>query len=441
MTKVFEYKAGSLVDKVGKQVGQAFDIINKRSEIGQAIETKGEDTSYINFPTFDRTDLRSWSCWIKFNEVEQAVKLVFIMSGSNMAFGTSSLDPYIRLVSDTSDKKKSSYPFKPHIWYQLVCNYDETGVPSLYINTIESIYDGTGNFSATNDSLYIGKRNTGNAKSVQIAKLCFYTHELTEEERLADYKEFLQSQPTEKPIRGFELVKPTDLSYQKDRGLLAAYNMKPNGSTLVDISGNSRHGTLNGGLINTKDGLGFNGVNGYIGSLASPTYTDKLSVSVRFKPNDDTYVGYKGVIGDWNHTGDKRSWFIIKEKDAGNKYEFDISTTGLWVSGRSIATDSALIKNQWYTLTAVYNGAKIYMYLNGVKQTAESNVTGNLFQGDLLQIGLYTSDLQRCFNGEIGDVRIYNRELTEQEIKDYHNSFIKPVILEDWSGSAVGDLI
>lgn len=268
-----------------------------------------------------------------------------------------------------------------------------------------------------------------------------YNNILSAQERNDLYQEFLNSTPTEKPIRGFELVKPTDLSYLKDTGLVAAYNMIPNGNTLVDISGNGRNGTLNGGLINTKDGLGFNGTNGYIGSLTSPTYTDKLSVSVRFKPTDDTFVGYKGIVGDWNLTSDKRSWFITKETGAGNKYEFDISTTGLWVSGRSIATNTALTKNQVYTLTAVYDGAKIYMYLNGVKQTAERNVTGNLFQGDLLQIGTYDNNLTRCFTGEIHDIRIYNRVLTEQEIKDYHNSFIKPVILEDWSGSAVGDTI
>jgi hypothetical protein len=262
----------------------------------------------------------------------------------------------------------------------------------------------------------------------------FGTDELNRE-----YQEFLQSQITEKPIRGFELVKPTDLSYEKDRGLLAAYNMKPNGSTLVDISGNSRHGTLNGGVINTKDGLGFNGINGYIGSLASPTYTDKLSVSIRFKPTDYTLSGFKGVVGDWNITANKRSWVITKETGTGNKYAFDMSTTGLYVSGRSIATDEALTKNLWYTLTAVYNGAKIYMYLNGVKQTAERNVTGNLFQGDLLQIGVYNSDLTYCFPGEIQDVRIYNRELTEQEVKDYHNSFISPVILEDFNNYSVGE--
>ena len=39
------------------------------------------------------------------------------------------------------------------------------------------------------------------------------------------------------------------------------------------------------------------------------------------------------------------------------------------------------------------------------------------------------------------DLRFYTRAFSEQEVKDYHNSFIKPVILEDWSGSAVSDVI
>ena len=169
MTKVFEYKAGSLVDKVGKQVGQAFDIINKRSEIGQAIETKGEDTSYINFPTFDRTDLRSWSCWIKFNEINLTTAVAFILAGSKMSFGTSVSGGFMLSSGGGNAQRKSNYSFKPHIWYQLVCNYDDTGEPSLYINTIESTYSGVGYFGHNDPSLYIGKRNTGNAESVQIA--------------------------------------------------------------------------------------------------------------------------------------------------------------------------------------------------------------------------------------------------------------------------------
>ena len=55
------------------------------------------------------------------------------------------------------------------------------------------------------------------------------------------------------------MVKPTDLSYLKDTGLVAAYNMKPNGNTLVDISGNGQNLLAAGSPISTKDGTYFNG--------------------------------------------------------------------------------------------------------------------------------------------------------------------------------------
>jgi hypothetical protein len=433
MTKVFEYKAGSLVDKVGKQVGQAFDIINKRSEIGQAIETKGEDTSYINFPTFDRTDLRSWSCWIKFNKIDLITAVAFILVGSKMALGTS-INGGFTLYSIRGSgysQRKSNYSFKPRIWYQLVCNYDETGVPSLYINTIESTYSDASFFNATDDSLHIGKRNTGNAKSVQIAKLCFYTHELTEEERLADYKEFLQAQITEKPVRGFELVKPTDLSYLKDRGLLAAYNMKPNGSTLVDISGNSRHGTLNGGVINTKDGLGFNGVNGYVNCGNAIGYGSEMTIIGTIKPK---YTSRINIIGKDN--GVTRG-FYVDILDTG-RLRFVFSQTGSTIQHYDSVTP--LGNNQKNTFAITFKGGvNSKIYINGALDITGATSLTSIFNNSLdFNIG-FNVGLSNYFNGEIQDIRVYNRELTEQEIKDYHNSFVKPVILEDFSNYAVSE--
>lgn len=445
-----DFNEGSTLDRFGATAtitGATF----KNTEKGKAIDASTGKYLRYSSQLLPNTGPYTLVVWAKLRNTHISSDRAQIISSNN--FGT---QPNISIAHAThggrpcfyigQDNYKTFTPVVDKNWHCYVFTLpgtDNNSIESanLYVDTVlrtATTVRSVGAPGARSLFVYVGGGNTSTS-GCMIAKLKVYDHILTEAERNLEYKEFLQAQITEKPVRGFELVKPTDLSYQKDRGLLLAYNMKPNGSTLVDISGNSRHGTLNGGVINTKEGLGFNGVNGYIGSITSPTYTDKLSVSVRFKPTDDTSVGYKGVVGDWNLTEDKRSWFVTKETGAGNKYEFDMSTTGSWVNGRSIKTDEALTKNLWYTLTAVYNGAKIYMYLNGVKQTEERNVTGNLFQGDLLQIGAYNSDLTRCFPGEIQDVRIYNRELTEQEIKDYHNSFIKPVILDDFSNYAVGE--
>jgi len=442
MTKVFEYKAGSLVDKVGKQVGQAFDIINKRSEIGQAIETKGEDTSYINFPTFDRTDLRSWSCWIKFNKIDLITAVAFILVGSKMALGTSINGGFMlySIRGSGYSQRKSNYSFKPRIWYQLVCNYDETGVPSLYINTIESTYDNIGVFSATNDSLYIGKRNTGNAKSVQIAKLCFYTHELTEEERLADYKEFLQSQPTEKPVRGFELVKPTDLSYQKDRGLLAAYNFIRNGDTLVDISGNGNNGTITDGVIQGKEGLVFNGIDSTIPTTltSNADFVNGYTILARFNMRSTGGVGgVGGRIIDKSTSTSGAGGFYITTRSIENVFAYNDGDNSVAIHLNTDVVKFNVDTTLAFTMTSA--GALAF-YVNGVAE-GTGNRAYNYTTTNPLTIGNRSTAQNRGFDGEFKDLKIYSRVLSLQEIKDYHNSFIKPVILEDWSGSAVGDVI
>jgi len=445
MSKIFsaDFRKGSFIDSVNKIVGVPTSLSKLiRTEKGTAL-ARVINHNGVTYTTGSKS-LSKFTivAWIKQRTTDTEDRYSIARIGNAQIIRRENSATNYSNYFDGSILGSLSVPTSTSLnkWMQFVVTYDGASLISSINN--KQLVGSPSSTTATLDctSITIGRGSSASRYSdSDILKFEVYDDVISDKELELDYKSLLESQVTEKPIRGFELVKPTDLSYEKDRGLFAAYNMKPNGSTLVDISGNSRHGTLNGGVINTKEGLGFNGVNGYIGSITSPTYTDKLSVSVRFKPTDDTYVGYKGVIGDWNLTGDKRSWFIAKETGAGNKYEFDISTNGKWVSGRSIATDEALTKNLWYTLTAVYNGAKIYMYLNGVKQTAERNVTGNLFQGDLLQIGIYNSDLTRCFPGEIQDVRIYNRELTEQEVKDYHNSFISPVILEDFNNYSVGE--
>ncbi len=79
----------------------------------------------------------------------------------------------------------------------------------------------------------------------------------------------------------------------------------------------------------------------------------------------------------------------------------------------------------------------IKLYINGVEDT----ITSTGFYRSGTGSRLFARSSGNGFLGDCADFRIYNRVLSEQEIKDYHNSFIKPVILEDWSGSAVGDVI
>ena len=173
-------------------------------------------------------------------------------------------------------------------WMQFVVTYDGASLISSINN--KQLVGSPSSTTATLDytSIIIGRgSSTSRYSDSDILKFDVYDDVISDKEIELDYKALLESQITEKPVRGFELVKPTDLSYQKDRGLLAAYNMKPNGSTLVDISGNGNNGTINGAVIQSKEGLFTTDTTSNVLISANPIITtNTYSVLGRIKIND-----------------------------------------------------------------------------------------------------------------------------------------------------------
>lgn len=71
--------------------------------------------------------------------------------------------------------------------------------------------------------------------------------------------------------------------------------------------------------------------------------------------------------------------------------------------------------NQWTFACASINGNQGKVYINGKLVNTGSVVTPLIINAPI-HIGAY-SDLRYCFNGIIDDVLIYNRVLSEDEIK------------------------
>jgi len=193
-----------------------------------------------------------------------------------------------------------------------------------------------------------------------------------------------------------------DISVRPLTGLIAAYSMKPVNSILTDISGNGKNGTVSGGVVSTKDGMLFNGTSGKISS----TYTANInSLSFRIKPS----VNYTTVP------------IIIRLGSSGNIYYNQ--TTGI-ISYQSGGIGD---KNPVTYINGILDSTKT------MKLNEWNNVTIN-FDTYTTSTVIMGSDGSSSFGGiELADLRIYNRVLSLQEIKDYSNSFVKPVIAEDFS--------
>jgi len=237
--------------------------------------------------------------------------------------------------------------------------------------------------------------------------------------------------------QGTTTLKCDTVSVQKITGLVAAYNMKPVGNTLVDISGNGKNGTLLNSVTSTSNGLLFNGRDSYVnlGDMTSVEGVYALTLMCRFKH-----------IGTWG----AREGLITKTALSGavaNAFELgkDINAFVSFYAGSNFAFLN-LIGNGtpqsgiWNTLVATYNNSYIELFLNGISQ-GTSPLTGainNIPQRLLIGSIDYTSGQNGfTFNGEISDARIYNRALSLKEIKNWHNSFVKqPYIVEDFSDAS-----
>ncbi|HMA59517.1 MAG TPA: LamG domain-containing protein, partial [Halanaerobiales bacterium] len=212
----------------------------------------------------------------------------------------------------------------------------------------------------------------------------------------------------------------TNNSIKATTGLVAAYNMIPiSGQKIVDISGNGNDASRNGTPLSTKEGVKFSGANDeyYGASSISPSFDGgkQVSIAVRFKP-DNVSGTNKYIVSIPESTVGNNGINIRQNNDA---IITDLLQNG---SGDSVEATAVLTTNKWYTAILTFDGSTQKLYVNG--SLADSSDTAYALEAasDEINIGDFGT-FDGAFEGEISDVRIYNRALSEQEVKDYHNSF------------------
>jgi uncharacterized protein (TIGR02145 family) len=191
-------------------------------------------------------------------------------------------------------------------------------------------------------------------------------------------------------------------SIDLESGLIAHY---PFSGDANDVSGYGNHGTVHGAELapdrfgNGNSAYFFNGLNNYIAIQHNETFniTSSISISAWIKPSYYTagkYVLKKGV----------------------GKYSFDIypgQARIVFNGGPSSHGDTQIVEDVWQHIVAIWNGVFIKVYYNNDLDGVH-NWSGQINTDDSnLTIGSY-SQLYYC--GEIDDIRVYNRSLSEVEI-------------------------
>lgn len=201
------------------------------------------------------------------------------------------------------------------------------------------------------------------------------------------------------------------------KGLVAYYPFDNNSS---DYSGKGNHGSSYGATP-TSDRFGrpnraynFNGMGQYIQVPRSPSLEPAEEITISFwmygKPG---YDGMQRIVRKAAHVS---SGYMVSFTNADNRLDFRASNSDLsCITKYGVERTNYL--NRWLFVTATYS-KKTHsgkFYIDGQLSSTTTNACYEMNHADDLYIGNFRQN--EGFEGSLDDLRIYDRVLSEAEIK------------------------
>jgi len=167
----------------------------------------------------------------------------------------------------------------------------------------------------------------------------------------------------------------------------------------------------------TPQGWSFDGVDDYVITADS---LDFAYFTVETWAKFDT-LGFQHIVANRVSSGDYKFDLWTGEANETNpKLRLGVVVGGVQVYMGGSEAGTIMSANKWYHCVGVFDGSKIYTYLNGALDYSK-NATGSLTsKTDPVTIGRAAYDASNYTDGLIGEVRIYSRALTPQEILDHY---------------------
>jgi len=186
------------------------------------------------------------------------------------------------------------------------------------------------------------------------------------------------------------------------------------GSTTSDSSENRNHGTINGAVwTDGKFGkaLSFDGVDDYVtfGDVNNFDGLSAITIAVWLYPRE----GDDGILSDDSFLMRYSGWasFLLYDNSGGNSGYIGQSAT----------------MNAWHLFTGIYDssiaGNNMKLYVDGTL-SSETHFSGTLASGGGSFVIAIQSGSADRFNGLIDDACIYNRALSESEIKQLYSGLV-----------------
>lgn len=211
-------------------------------------------------------------------------------------------------------------------------------------------------------------------------------------------------------------------------GLVLAYTFdRTTDDKIPDESGNGNNGEMRNAALETSDPAfknccDFDGVRGcvVVPDSTSLGLTKALSISVwvysrTLKPERGNGIVFKGR--SW--TGGQLSYMLDLAYPGNNCPRFWVSPDGGNSHLFTVTSPTPIMAGKWYHIVVTYNGKTVDLRVNGVL-SATGQYTGGIHRSsDPVDIG---SCWQGPWDGYMDSLLIYNRALTEEEIKRLYDA-------------------
>ncbi len=190
------------------------------------------------------------------------------------------------------------------------------------------------------------------------------------------------------------------------------------GTSWYDLSGNANNGTLTNGPTFSNVNLGtivFDGTNDYVSIPSTSNFNNGNNITV------EAWV----LCTDWSTythpmivaKGINVEWILWKSNDTGV-----VGKLG-WRGLGTAYTTTSLPNNTWVQCVGSIGSAGQKVYLNGVLESTVGNTTftsGNI--NVTIATGLVTGSPSNLLGANVAITRIYNRQLTDNQVLQNYNA-------------------
>ena len=219
-------------------------------------------------------------------------------------------------------------------------------------------------------------------------------------------------------------------------GLKAYYPFSGNAN---DASGNNNHAIFNNASLtadrqgNPNSAYHFNGVDNYIqvANSSSLNFSNQMSIALKVRPTG-FYTGlcYNNMMVMKGNTDYLPGNYFIRFSDVINGCTSNPSTTGeQFYSNNCVAPTPIVQLNEWYDVVWTSDGVNCKLYVNcELKITAPQTDFNYSSLADLFIGRMNNSQYPYWLNGDLDEIRIYDRPLNFDEVKVYSGCNVAPSI-------------